>query len=113
MKYYLLVILAILLFIIFAPIGWVVALFFKGRKDYFWRVALSIDQTGNVVCGKLFDLTLRKPNGYSFGEVDRTISYALGRNKLMNTLTNTGKALDWLLDIIDKEHTLNAVKSGE
>jgi 8-oxo-dGTP diphosphatase len=113
MKFYLLVIVACVLFIIFAPIGWVVALFFKGRKDYFWRVALSIDQTGNVICGKLFDLTLRKPNGYSFGEVDRTISYALGRNKLMNTLTGTGKALDWLLDIIDKEHTLNAVKSGE
>ena len=113
MKYYLLVILAILLFIVFAPIGWFVALFFKGRKDYFWRVALSIDQTGNVVCGKLFDLTLRNPNGYSFGEVDRTISYALGRNKLMNTLTKTGKALVWLLDTIDKEHTLNAVKSGE
>ena len=113
MKFYLLVIVACVLFIIFAPIGWVVALFFKGRKDYFWRVALSIDQTGNVVCGKLFDLTLRKPNGYSFGEVDRTISYALGRNKLMNTLTKTGKALDWVLDIIDKEHTINAVKSGE
>jgi 8-oxo-dGTP diphosphatase len=113
MKFYLLVVLACVLFIIFAPIGWVVALFFKGRKDYFWRVSLSIDQTGNVVCGKLFDLTLRKPNGYSFGEVDRTISYALGRNKIMNTLTKTGKALDKLLDIIDKEHTLNAVKSGE
>jgi hypothetical protein len=113
MKFYLLVVLACVLFIIFAPIGWVVALFFKGRKDYFWRVALSIDQTGNVVCGKLFDLTLRKKDGYPFGEVDRTISYALGRNKLMNTLTKTGKALDWLLDIIDKEHTLNAVKSGE
>ncbi len=113
MKFYLLVVLACVLFIIFAPIGWFVALFFKGRKDYFWRVALSIDQTGNVVCGKLFDLTLRKPNGYSFGEVDRTISYALGRNKIMNTLTKTGKALDKLLDIIDKEHTLNAVKSGE
>jgi 8-oxo-dGTP diphosphatase len=113
MKFYLLVVLACVLFIIFAPIGWFVALFFKGRKDYFWRVALSIDQTGNVICGKLFDLTLRKPNGYSFGEVDRTISYALGRNKIMNTLTKTGKALDWLLDLIDKEHTLNAVKSGE
>jgi hypothetical protein len=113
MKFYLLVVLACVLFIIFAPIGWVVALFFKGRKDYFWRVALSIDQTGNVICGKLFDLTLRTKEGYPFGEVDRTISYALGRNKLMNTLTKTGKALDWLLDIIDKEHTLNAVKSGE
>jgi hypothetical protein len=113
MKYYLLVILAILLFIIFAPIGWFVALFFKGRKDYFWRVALSIDQTGNAICGKLFDLTLRTKDGYAFGEPDRTISYALGRNKLMNTLTNTGKVLDKLLDIIDKEHTLNAVKSGE
>jgi hypothetical protein len=113
MKFYLLVVLACVLFIIFAPIGWVVALFFKGRKDYLWRVALSIDQTGNVVCGKLFDLTLRTKDGYAFGEVDRTISYALGRNKLMNTLTKTGKALDKLLDIIDKEHTLNAVKSGE
>lgn len=113
MKYYLLVILAILLFIIFAPIGWFVALFFKGRKDYFWRFALSIDQTGNVVCGKLFDLTLRTKEGYAFGEVDRTISYALGRNKIKGTLTKMGKTLDWLLDIIDKEHTLNAVKSGE
>ena len=113
MKYYLLVILAILLFIIFAPIGWFVALFFKGRKDYFWRVALSVDQTGNAICGKLFDLTLRTKEGYAFGEVDRTISYALGRNNIINTLTKTGKALDWLLDIIDKEHTLNAVKSGE
>ena len=113
MKFYLLVIVACVLFIIFAPIGWFVALFFKGRKDYFWRVALSIDQTGNVVCGNLFDLTLRKKDGYAFGEVDRTISYALGRNKIMNTLTKTGKALDKLLDIIDKEHTLNAVKSGE
>ena len=113
MKYYLLVILAILLFIIFAPIGWFVALFFKGRKDYFWRVALSIDQTGNVVCGKLFDLTLRKPNGYSFGEPDRTISYALGRNKIKGTLTKTGNTVADLLDRIDEEHTLNAVKSGE
>ena len=113
MKYYLLVILACLLFIIFAPIGWLVALCFKGRKDYFWRVALSIDQTGNVICGKFFDLTLRTKEGYGFGEVDRTISYALGRNKIKGTLTKRGKALDKLLDIIDKEHTLNAVKSGE
>ena len=113
MKYYLLVILAILLFIIFAPIGWVVALFFKGRKDYFWRVALSIDQTGNVVCGKLFDLTLRTKDGYAFGEPDRTISYALGRNKIKGTLTKTGNTVADLLDRIDEEHTLNAVKSGE
>lgn len=113
MKYYLLVILACLLFIIFAPIGWLVALFFKGRKDYFWRVALSIDQTGNVICGKFFDLTLRTKEGYSFGEVDRTISYALGRNKIKGTLTTTGKALDQLLETLDEEHTLNAVKSGE
>ena len=102
-----------MIFIIFAPIGWLVALLFKGRKDYFWRVALSIDQTGNVICGKFFDLTLRTKEGYGFGEVDRTISYALGRNKIKGTLTKTGKALDWLLDIIDKEHSLNAVKSGE
>ena len=113
MKYYLLVILACLLFIVFAPIGWLVALFFKGRKDYFWRVALSIDQTGNVICGKLFDLTLRTKEGYGFGEVDRTISYALGRNKIKGTLTKTGKILDNLLETLDEEHTLNAVKSGE
>ena len=74
---------------------------------------MSIDQTGNVICGKLFDLTLRTKEGYGFGEVDRTISYALGRNKIKGTLTKTGKILDNLLETLDEEHTLNAVKSGE
>ena len=112
MKFYLLVVVAFILFIIFAPIGWVVALCFKGRKDYFWRVALSIDQTGGVICSQLFNLLLIK-NGYRFGDPDKTISYVLGRNKLKGTLTDLGKALDWLLDLIDKEHTLKAVKSGQ
>ena len=63
---------------------------------------------GNVVCGKLFDLVLVK--GHYFGDEDETISSAMGRAKLDNNLTILGKSLDWLLNLIDENHTIKNIE---
>jgi hypothetical protein len=99
---------AIILCAVLFPIGLIVRLFFPNRKKYFWDILLSIDQMGNVVCGKLFDLTLVK--GHYFGDEDETISSAIGRAKLEGNLTILGKSLDWLLNLIDKNHSIKSIE---
>jgi hypothetical protein len=101
---------AILLAMILFPIGFIVAMLYPKRKEYLFKIALGIDQLGNVVCSHLFNLTLIKQNGYKFGDEDETISSVIGKNKLKNTLTYTGKILDLLLDKIDKDHSINSIE---
>ncbi len=78
-----------------------------------YKIALGIDQLGNVVCKHLFNITLIKKDGYKFGNEDETISSAIGKNKKINTLTFTGRLLDWFLDIIDKNHSIKAIEEDE
>ena len=100
---------AILIFIIIAPCGFIMQMFYSGRKDYLINVAVGIDQTGNAVCPRLFNAALRKDNGYPFGNCDETISRVLGMNKQLGTLTVTGKLLCMLLNKIDKNHVENSI----
>jgi hypothetical protein len=99
---------AIILCAILFPIGLIVRLFFPNRKKYFWDILLSVDQMGNVVCGKLFDLTLVK--GHYFGDEDETISSAIGRAKLEGNLTILGKSLDWFLNLLDPNHSIKSIE---
>ena len=69
---------------------------------------ISIDQLGNVVCGKLFDLTLVKK--HYFGDEDETISSAMGRAKLEGNLTILGKSLDWFLNLLDPNHSIKSIE---
>lgn len=78
--------------------------------DYFYRAAVSIDQLGNTMCQDLFNHTLIKKGGYSFGNVDETISSVLGKNKQTNTLSLLGRLLDKFLHILDDNHTLNSIE---
>ena len=83
---------------------------FNRISDYFFDMALSIDQLGNVTCKELFNDTLilnRSKN--RFGNPDETISSVLGKNKRDNTLTRTGKILDYVLDKLDKNHSINSI----
>ena len=50
-----------------------------------------------------------KKGGYHFGNSDETISSALGKNKENNTLTGFEKVIDNILDIIDKNHSLDSI----
>lgn len=117
MKSIVVFILAILLFTIFAPIGFLYTLIKlilnpKILFDWFWHMAVSIDQTGNTVCQELFNDTLII-DGYSFGNPDETVSGVLGKNKLSGSLTTFGKLLDNILEKLEKNHTILAIEEDE
>lgn len=112
----LLFLISILLFSITAPLGCIYgilhALFTKGITglgEYCLKIAISIDQLGNVVMQHLLNSAWIKKEGYLFGNRDETISSALGRNKKLKSLTGFGKAIDKILDVIDPNHSLNSI----
>jgi len=106
-------IVAIIISVILFPIGFVFAMFYPGRKKYLYKIALGIDQLGNVVCARLFNFFLIDITGHKFGNEDETISSVLGKNKKTNTLTLFGIALDMLLELIDKNHNIDAIEEDE
>tara|TARA_R110000796_G_scaffold67449_5_gene154782 strand:- start:31817 stop:32632 length:816 start_codon:yes stop_codon:yes gene_type:complete len=112
----LLFVISILLFIITAPLGFIYGLLFKlftkgfkGVGEYLLKIAISIDQLGNVLMQHLLNLLWIKNDSYKFGNRDETISSALGRNKQLKTLTVFGKLIDLILDKIDPNHSLNSI----
>jgi 8-oxo-dGTP diphosphatase len=108
-----LLILAILLAVILFPIGFIFSMFYPKRGKYMYKIALGIDQLGNVVCARLFNFFLIDIEGHQFGNEDETISSVLGKNKKTNTLTLFGIALDMLLELIDKNHNIEAIEEDE
>ena len=110
-----LMIVASLMAFILMPIsllyGLIRAIFHKGLSYYFWQCALSIDQSGNVICQFLFNDLMIKPNGHRCGNPDETISYVLGMNKSNGTLYPLGLAIAAILNKIDPNHVENAVKN--
>lgn len=82
---------------------------FRGIGEYFLKIAISIDQLGNVLMQHLLNFLWIKKGSYKFGNRDETISSALGRNKERNTLTGFGKFIDAILNLIDSDHSLNSI----
>nr|WP_299344470.1 hypothetical protein [Allomuricauda sp.] len=112
----LLFLISIILLVITGPLGLVFGLlqqlFTKGLRgvgEFSLQLAISIDQLGNVLMQHLFNWLWITKNGYKFGNRDETISSALGKNKQLGTLTGFGRAIDWLLDTIDPNHSLNSI----
>jgi len=54
-------------------------------------------------------LLIKNTNSYQFGNKKETISSVIGKNKLTNTLSPLGKALNAFLNYIDKDHSLNSI----
>lgn len=115
---------AAFLFLLLLPfaIVWGIGASFWKRKlkngtsevaDWFYAWAISIDQLGNVVCKELFNDALIASLGVEFGNPDETISSVLGKNKVQGTLTKTGKALDWILNKLDPNHSINSIEADE
>ncbi|MCM4169614.1 hypothetical protein KCTC52924_00398 [Arenibacter antarcticus] len=112
----LLFLISIILFLATAPIGFVFGLFHSiykkgiiGIGEYLLKMAISIDQLGNVAMQHFLNVFWIKKSGYKFGNRDETISSALGRNNKLGTLTFLGKFIDNLLNLIDKDHSLNSI----
>jgi len=113
---FLLFLISIVLLVITAPLGFIYGLLHtfvtrgvKGIGEYLLKIAISIDQLGNVTMQYLLNAIWIKGGGYKFGNRDETISSALGRNKKLNTLTGFGELIDKILDTIDPNHSLNSI----
>lgn len=102
----------ILSFILF-PLGFIYALltFRVSKSKYLFNLAFAIDKLGNATLGVIFNDVLKKKGGLSFGNYDQTISYALGRNKQLQTLTKLGELVRKTLDYIDENHCAKAVEN--
>ncbi len=112
----LLFLISLVLLLITGPLGFLYGIFhglfssgFKGVGEYFLKIAISIDQLGNVLMQHLLNILWIKKDGYKFGNRDETISSALGRNKKLGTLTTFGRFIDRILDLIDPDHSLNSI----
>jgi len=117
-KSFLLFCIAFVLLITTAPIGFVYALLrqlifnkLKTLSEFFLEVAISIDNTGNVMMQHLLNdlLLIKRPTTYYFGNKKETISSVIGKNSLTNTLSPLGKALNAFLNWIDKDHSFNSI----
>lgn len=82
----------------------------KTSEGYFRSTAINIDRFANREFRTTWNKYLRTPEGYEFGNPEETISSALGKNKRDGTLSKWGKRLDWLLDKIDKNHSIKSIK---
>lgn len=107
---------SILLLLITTPLGFLYGFFhahftkgFRGIGEFCLKMAISIDQLGNVIMQHLLNVLWITPNGYKFGNRDETISSALGRNKQLGTLTTFGTFIDIILDKLDPNHSLNSI----
>lgn len=78
-------------------------------NEYFKQTAIDIDKFGNRNFRTLLNLTLQK-DGYKFGNINETISSALGKNQRDNTLTNTGRVICKILDTLDENHCQKSIK---
>ena len=105
---------AIILLVITAPLGFIFGVLFnlpsfKKIGDFCLKVAISVDQLGNVIMQHLLNISLIVKGGYRFGNRDETISSVIGKNKSANTLAPLGKLLATVLDGIDSGHSLNSI----
>ena len=114
-------IVAAILSVVLLPIGFIwgigEAFFKRGLKsawkrlsNYFYDMALSIDQLGNVACKELFnDALILHSSENKFGNPDETISSVLGKNKRDGSLTKAGRILSNILDKLDKNHVTKSI----
>lgn len=78
-------------------------------NKFFHQTAIDIDRFGNRNFRTLLNITLQN-KGYQFGNINETISSALGKNKRDNTLTKIGLLLCYILDSLDENHCIKSIQ---
>lgn len=108
---FLLYIIARILAVTLLPLGFIYSLFKKGLGQYFYNMAVSIDQLGNVGLGPLFNDILIRPNSLNkFGNPDETISSVIGKNYVRGKLKPLGMLLRNILHKLDPNHSVDAIE---
>ena len=111
-----LLLISVVLFIITIPLGLLYGLIFKlitksitGIGEFGLKIAISLDQLGNVSMQYLLNEIMIVKGGYKFGNRDETISSVIGKNEELDTLSNFGRFINKILNIIDPNHSLNSI----
>lgn len=84
----------------------------KGFFNHLLQVSLSLDQTGNAACAKLFNLIMIKDSGYKFGNIDETASSAFGKNQSRGTLAGFGLIINKFLNWLDPNHSIDSIEDN-
>ena len=109
----LLYIIATILWVILTPINLAIVTIKYGLSNsYFLETAVDIDKFGNRNFRTFFNASMRLRNGYNFGNVNETISSALGKNQRDGTLSWFGKAICFILDKLDKDHCKKSINEN-
>lgn len=85
--------------------------FWKTIDGYFMAGAVDIDRFGNHNFKTLWNAILRTSGGYKFGNINETISSALGKNQRDKTLSFVGRGLANLLDWIEEDHCKKSINN--
>ena len=89
------------------------------------KTAIDLDKFGNRNFRTFLNVTMTKPKvkmwdserfmiiePYKFGNVNETISSALGKNQRDGTLSWFGKFIAFVLDKIDKDHCKKSINEN-
>ena len=107
----LLYIIATILWIVLTPINWIIVSIKHGLSNkYFLETAIDIDKFGNRNFRTFLNVTMKIKGGYMFGNVNETISSALGKNQRDKTLSWFGKVICFILDTLDKNHCEKSIQ---
>jgi len=78
----------------------------------FAKQATSLDQSINSIGGPILDwFWLKDKSKFNFGDMDKTISYNLGKNLKHKNLSKFGLFARWILHKLDANHVEDAYKN--
>jgi hypothetical protein len=104
--------------VIFTPAYYLITLKWRSGvyklSEWFFHMAISNDQGGNVQSALTFQKMFTKGKSFPFGNPDDTVSYILARNMYKGRLNSLGMFMAWLLDKIDSSdggHMNKAIES--
>lgn len=81
---------------------------------YLWNLAVSIDQTLNVLLQyPLNDTMIKNSSKDKYGNPDETISGITGKNVLLNSLTKFGNLINSGLNKLERNHSVNSIEYDE
>lgn len=101
-------------FFIYAVCKFSFTLQFKKLDRYFYFLAFSGDQDGNVWGGPMMnDCLLKKGAEKVYGNPDETISHATGISKKSNSLNKLGLWVAKKLNKAEKEHVEKAAEANQ
>jgi len=84
------------------------------NPGYVKDTGITLSKLANRDLRTLLNKTLKNKNcGHDFGSQNETVSSALGKNQMLNSLSRTGRVIVFFLHKCEKDHCLISVHDDE